>query len=41
MDKNQNNSSDCDVVFTMYFKHWKTGKIVYTGRPIPMKIKRK
>ena len=27
------------LIFRMWFRHKKTGKIIYTGRPIPMWVK--
>jgi hypothetical protein len=31
--------ADRVLIFRMWFRHWKTGKIICTGRPIPMRIK--
>ena len=31
-----------EIIFVMYFKHWKTGKIIRskTGKPFPIRVRK-
>ena len=35
----KHNRSGYKLIFRMWFRHKITGKIIYTGRPIPMWVK--
>ncbi len=39
MNKTKSKETNEDVIFRMYFRHWRTGKIIRTGKPIPIKVK--
>ena len=39
MKKGATRKADKRLIFRMWFRHPKTGKIVYTGRPIPKWVK--
>ena len=39
----QKSDADHEIIFVKWFKHWKTGKIIYAknGKAIPIRVRRK